>query len=201
MCGKYGQAGRIRQWIAQSHEESNEFELAISEYKMTAKYFEAKEMSEQVLNCERRIAHLLCLANKYQEASTFYQSIGIKELRNNLTKYNSHQSFLKSSILLLLQVMKDEDEPRNFTNVHDNMKVSMEADCRFKVSASCDFLHNIVQMLIDKDSEVHMFVDHLYDFNSLYPLSTHCLDIMEEVTKLRYQDQLEGIENISSSEK
>lgn len=199
-CGKYNQAGRIRQWIAESWEEANQFDTAISEYKMTLKYFEAKNMKKQVLYCERKIAHLLCLVGKYREASIFYQRIGIKELHHNLTKYNAHESFLKSSILLLREVIKG-GEPTAIAEVHNNIKTFIQNDFNFEISASFDFLHNIIQILMNKDNTIHDFIQHLYDYDSLYPLDICCLDAMEEIMQLQYQDQLNEIDTMIASEK
>ncbi len=195
----YGQAGRIRYWIASNYEDSNQAKLAITEYKMTVKYFEASNMVEAVLDCERKLAHLLCTVREYEEASSLYHSIGMKELRHNLTKYNAHHSFLKSSLLLLLGEMKGGD-PCTFSSVCNNMKKAMEADFRFEVSASCDFLHNIVQILRNESFTVHDFVDHLYDYDSLYPLDECSLDVLEEVMHLRYETQLSEIDKVIQSE-
>ena len=79
------------------------------------------------------------------------------------------------------------------------MKEAIEADFRFEVSASCDFLHNIVHILRNNRFTLHEFVDHLYDYDSLYPLDTCCLDVLENILSLRYQTQLDGMEKVIQS--
>lgn len=195
--GKLDQAGRIHRWIAKGYEESNQIEEAINEYKLTLKYFKVRgaTMNEQILMCERKIANLLSSIGNHEEASEFYQAVGLKELRSNLTKYNAHGSFFKSLLLLLPEIIK-RGKPYDFSKVKDQMKWAMANDFRFKVSASCDFLHNIMLILSKKGNTLHVFIDHVYDYDSLYPLDSIYLKIMEEIVMNHYSDQLQECKNI-----
>lgn len=191
-CEKFDQAGRIRQWIAKSYEESNCYHLAIDEYKLAAKYFEAMNMTEKVLNCELKNAHLLSLSGNYEEASKLYRSIGNKELLGNLTKYSAHKSFFRSSLFFMSEIMKS-GQPYDFDKVCNYIKKLSETNFRFEVSPSCDFLHNIIHLMKDKNCKLDEFVDHLYDYNSLYPLDKSCLEVLENIMQHRFQEQMDQI--------
>ena len=186
-CGKLDQAGRIHRWIAKGYEESDQTSQAIDEYKLTLKYFMAQNMTEQVLMCQRRIAHLLCLNDDLEQASEFYQSIGLKELESNLTKNNAHLSFFKSIILLLPSSMKGR-KSYNFTKVNEQMKQFKAKDFRFEASAACDFLQNIIMILSKRGNVLHLFTDHIYDYDSLHPMDSVCLDILEDIMRLYYKE-------------
>ena len=195
-CGKLDQAGRIHSWIAKGYEESNQTLRAIDEYKLTLKYFKGKDMTEQVLMCQRRIAHLLCLNVDLKQASELYQSIGLKELESNLTKYNAHVSLFKSALLLLPSSI-NAGKPYNFTKVNEQIKWFKAKDFRFEVSAACDFLHNIILILSKRGNVLHLFIDHVYDYDSLYPMDPVCLNILEDIMRLHYKEQIEDCSNAS----
>lgn len=188
-CGKYDQAGRIRFWIANSYEERNQAKSAIDEYRLTAKYFEANGMDESVLSCQRKIAQMLAESGAFEEASKQYKIIGLKLLRQNLTKYNANQYFFQSSILLFVGALKSGSN-FDFSNVYDNIRQITEIDLHFELSADCDFLHNIMNVLTNNKGTLDEFVDHLYDYTSLYPLQIWSLDIMERVMQHRFQTLL-----------
>ena len=163
---------------------------------MTAKYFEAIDMTDQVLHCERQIANLFSLTGGYEEASKLYRLIGNKELLGNLTKYSAHKSFFRSSLFFMSGVMKS-GQPYNFGKVCDHIKQLTSADFRFEVSPSCDFLHNIIYLMKDENCKFDEFVDHIYDYNSLYPLDKSCLEVIEDIIRLRFQEQIDQIEKES----
>jgi len=177
----------VRCWIANQYEEANRIKEAIEEYRLCVKYFEAAKIDTQVLHCEQKVGRMLAESGCYTEAAHTYKSVGFKQLRYNLTKYNASESFFYSSILLFSGAMKSGSQ-FDFEAVYDNIKVIIQKDFRFEVSASCDFLYNIMNVLKNSKNTLDDFIDHLYDYNVLYPLEPWCLDIMEKVMAHRFHN-------------
>jgi len=183
-CKKYGQAARIRQWIAENHDTNGNHEGAVIEYKMTTQYYHAANMNQQALQCQRKVAYLLGMDGEYAEASQVYQEIGREEMLHNLTKYSAQDSFFRATLLLLAV------ESCNLDEVKTHLQESIEVDFRFKVSAGCDFLKNIISILKLEDGTVHEFADHMYDYNELYPFDELNLELLDRIYKLHF-DALE----------
>lgn len=173
---KYGQAGRIREWIAQKHFDMKRYKSASSEFHESATCYGAHKMDLQALHCQRKEAHILGMLGECSAASQLFGTIGQKDLGNNLTKYNACESFFRSG-LILLSLGKS-----HVCEVKENIEKSTKIDHHFETSPECDFLNNLMQILMD--GSIHDFAEHVYDFDNVCPLDKLSLHLLEKVRRL-----------------
>jgi hypothetical protein len=176
---KYGQAARIRKWIAENHESNQNFKVAIEELKLTCQYYRAAGMDDRVFFIEQKIAYLLSMIGSFEDASELYYKIGLREISNNLMKYSAHQSFFRSCLLLLAI------ENCNKDTVKERMEMGKQADFRFGISSSFEFLVNILD-LIENRAEAGAFADHIYDFDEIFPFDDLELQLLETIYKVYF---------------
>lgn len=170
---KYGQAGRIREWIAQRHSDMKCYDSASTEFHEAAACYVANRMDLRALHCQREEAYLLGLLGKYNAASQLFSAIGQKELSHNLMKYNACESFFLSG-LLLLSMGKS-----HFGTVKENIDKSMKVDHHFQTSSQCDFLHNLTKIVMD--GNIHDFAEHVFNFDSVCPIDELCSRLLEKI--------------------
>lgn len=185
---KYSQAARIRKWIAENHESNQNFKVAIEEFKLTCQYYRAAGMDDQVFFIERKIAYLLSMIGSFEDASELYYKIGLREISNNLTKYSAHQSFFRSCLLLLAIENCSKD------TVKERMEMGKQADFRFGISSSFEFLVNVLD-LIENRAEAGAFADHIYDYDEIFPFDDLELQILERIYKVYFQHVEVSIKN------
>jgi hypothetical protein len=171
--GEYGLAGRIQFWIACNQDQLKNYDQALDDYQASSKYYSAHGMSEQSMICKRRQARLFGIVGNFVNGSTLFKDIGMHELKSNLLKYNAHESFFASALLLLADEIPNCDGTRNF------LKEIISMDRRFEISPHVDFLYNVFEII--KNGTIHDFVDHVYDFDHAQNLDELSIFILEKV--------------------
>ena len=189
-CKKYRQAARIRKWIAEAKEKSNNYEEAIAQFKMTTQYYRAAKMDLQVLECQRKVGYLLARSGKYDQASEAVQEIARgEELRHNLSKYSAQHSFFRAILLLMARDNCDLDQVKTV------LQESMQLDFRFETSVGCAFLNNILHVLVELENDAgtvhHEFADHIFDYNELYPFDEIDLELLERIYSLHFDSEMD----------
>lgn len=109
--GKFQQAGKITQKIANDLEIDLEYELAIEKYKKAADLYSMESMNSRASQqaCMLKVADLMCISNHkdmYEEAPKIYETLGMQYLTVPLLKSNAKDVFFKCVVCYLAK--KDE---------------------------------------------------------------------------------------------
>ena len=171
--GEYSLAGRVQFWIACNQDKLKNYDQALDDYQAASKYYSAHGMTDQYLICKRRQAYLLGLVGNFQNGSKLFKEIGMNELKSNLLKYNAHESFFTSSLLLLVDETPRYDETRRFLDEITSI------DKRFEISPHVCLLYNIFE-IIDHGT-IHDFIDHVYAFTHAQELDEYSITLLEKV--------------------
>ena len=109
--GKFQQAGKITQKIANDLEIDLEYELAIEKYKKAGELFAMESMNSRSSQqaCQLKVADLMCLSNHknmLEEAPKIYETLGMQYLTIPLLKSGAKDVFFKCVVCYLAK--KDE---------------------------------------------------------------------------------------------
>ena len=104
--GKYMQAGKTAQRIANEFEENFNYEKAIEKYKKAAEYFamESQNTKSMQQQCLLKVADLMCISNHkdmFTEAPKIYEKLGMQYLTVPLLKSSAKDMFFKCVMILL----------------------------------------------------------------------------------------------------
>jgi tetratricopeptide (TPR) repeat protein len=179
-CQKYRQAARIRKWIAETEEESGNYEKAASHLQLASQYYKASGMYNQILECQRKIGFLLVRSGKYIEASEAQYEVAQLELLQNLTKYSSKHTVFRAILLLLAR------DDCDFDHVWKVFQELFRLDLRFEKSVGCIFFNDILDQIKNTDGTVHEFADHIFDYNEHHRLHELDLDLLNRVFLSRF---------------
>ncbi|MCQ2815678.1 MAG: soluble NSF attachment family protein [archaeon] len=109
--GKFQQAGKITQKIANDLEIDMEYEMAIDKYKKAADLFSMESMNTRSMQqqCLLKVADLMCISNHknmLEEAPKIYETLGMQYLTVPLLKSSAKDVFFKCVVCYLAK--KDE---------------------------------------------------------------------------------------------
>ena len=144
--GKYMQAGKLAQKIAQECEENFDYNNAIDKYKKAADYFtmdtqNTKSMQQQ---CLLKVADLMCISNHkdmFTEAPKIYEKIGMQYLTSPLLKSTAKDLFFKNVVCYIAN--KDE------VTAEVNLKKFLLEDPTFDDTRDSKFLKAIIKCITD----------------------------------------------------
>ena len=109
--GKFQQAGKITQKIANDLEIAMEYEMAIDKYKKAADLYSMESMNTRSMQqqCLLKVADLMCISNHkkmLEEAPKIYENLGMQYLTVPLLKSSAKDVFFKCVVCYLAK--KDE---------------------------------------------------------------------------------------------
>lgn len=109
--GKFQQAGKITQNMANELEVDLDYTEAITKYKQAAEYYSMENQNTRSLeqSCLIKVADLMCISNHpdmIKEAPKIYEKIGMQYLTVPLMKSSAKDYFFKCVVVYLVQ--KDE---------------------------------------------------------------------------------------------
>ena len=110
-AGKYMQAGKIAQRIANDYETNFNYEKAIEKYKKAAEFFamESQNTKSMQQQCLVKVADLMCISkhkDMFQEAPKIYEKLGMQYLTVPLLKSSAKDMFFKCVMIFIAK--KDE---------------------------------------------------------------------------------------------
>ena len=110
-AGKYMQAGKTAQRIANEFEENFNYEKAIEKYKKAVEYYamESQNTKSMQQQCLLKVADLMCISNHkdmFTEAPKIYEKLGMQYLTTPLLKSSAKDMFFKCVMIFIAQ--KDE---------------------------------------------------------------------------------------------
>ena len=177
--GKFGTAGRIQRKLAEWYEDDRNFDDCIDQYRQASDYYLGDNMVEQSDLCLLKCAYYQGLMEEFHDAAEIYASVGMRCMDNNLRKFNARDSFLRCGLLLLASGKES----------HKKLKKKLmdfkTADASFAFSRECMFMENMMAMY--GGSDIHVFADHVYNFDNVAHLDSWCLEMLFEL-RVQIQD-------------
>ena len=144
--GKYMQAGKTSQRIANEFEENFNYEKAIEKYKKAAEYFamESQNTKSMQQQCLLKVADLMCISghkDMLTEAPKIYEKLGMQYLTVPLLKSTAKDMFFKCVMIFIAK--KDEVSAEVALN-----KYLLE-DPTFDDTRDSKFLKNAIKFISD----------------------------------------------------
>jgi alpha-soluble NSF attachment protein len=144
--GKYMQAGKTSQRIANEFEENFNYEKAIEKYKKAAEYFamESQNTKSMQQQCLLKVADLMCISghkDMLTEAPKIYEKLGMQYLTVPLLKSTAKDMFFKCVMIFIAK--KDE------VSAEVALKKYLLEDPTFDDTRDSKFLKNAIKFISD----------------------------------------------------
>ena len=164
--GKFIQAGKFSQRIANEFEENFEYEKAIEKYGKAAEYFSlgsqnTKSMQQQ---CLLKVADLMCISfhkDMFTEAPKIYEKLGIQYLAVPLLRASAKDMFFKCVMVFIAK--KDE------VSAEIALKKYLLEDPTFDDTRDSKFLKNAIKYISDPP-DPEAFRKEINDYKALREL-------------------------------
>ena len=145
-AGKYMQAGKLAQRIANELEENFNYEKAIEKYKKASEYFamESQNTKSMQQQCLVKVADLMCICNHkdmFTEAPKIYEKLGMQYLTVPLLKSSAKDMFFKCVMIFIAK--KDE------VSAEVALKKYLLEDPTFDDTRDSKFLKNAIKFISD----------------------------------------------------
>ena len=145
-AGKYMQAGKMAQRIANEFEENFNYEKAIEKYKKAAEYYamESQNTKSMQQQCLLKVADLMCISNHKDmltEAPKIYEKLGMQYLTTPLLKSSAKDMFFKCVMIFIAK--KDE------VTAEISLKKYLLEDPTFDDTRDSKFLKNAIKFISD----------------------------------------------------
>ena len=145
-AGKYMQAGKMAQRIANEFEENFNYEKAIEKYKKAAEYYamESQNTKSMQQQCLLKVADLMCISNHkdmFTEAPKIYEKLGMQYLTTPLLKSSAKDMFFKCVMIFIAK--KDE------VTAEISLKKYLLEDPTFDDTRDSKFLKNAIKFISD----------------------------------------------------
>ena len=145
-AGKYMQAGKIAQRIANDYETNFNYEKAIEKYKKAAEFFamESQNTKSMQQQCLVKVADLMCISkhkDMFQEAPKIYEKLGMQYLTVPLLKSSAKDMFFKCVMIFIAK--KDE------VSAEVALKKYLLEDPTFDDTRESKFLKNAIKFISD----------------------------------------------------
>ena len=142
--GKYMQAGKIAQRVANELEENYNYEQAIIKYKKAAEFYEMESQNTKSMKqqCLLKVADLMCISNHkdmLKEAPKIYENLGKEYLTGSSLKFMAKELFFKCVMIFI--ATKDE------VSAEIALKKFILEDPSFGDSKDCKFLQNAIKCI------------------------------------------------------
>jgi alpha-soluble NSF attachment protein len=144
--GKYMQAGKLAQRIANDLEENFDYTNAIEKYKKAAEYFgmESSNTKSMTQQCLLKVADLMCISkhkDMFTEAPKIYEKLGMQYLTVPLLKSSAKDMFFKNVICYVAK--KDE------VTAEVNLKKFLLEDPTFDETRDYKFLKAVIKCITE----------------------------------------------------
>ena len=145
-AGKYMQAGKIAQRIANDYETNFNYEKAIEKYKKAAEFFAMESQNTKTMQqqCLVKVADLMCISkhkDMFQEAPKIYEKLGMQYLTVPLLKSSAKDMFFKCVMIFIAK--KDE------VSAEVALKKYLLEDPTFDDTRESKFLKNAIKFISD----------------------------------------------------
>ena len=145
-AGKYMQAGKIAQRIANDYETNFNYEKAIEKYKKAAEFFAMESQNTKTMQqqCLVKVADLMCISkhkDMFQEAPKIYEKLGMQYLTVPLLKSSAKDMFFKCVMIFIAK--KDE------VSAEVALKKYLLEDPTFDDTRDSKFLKNAIKFISD----------------------------------------------------
>ena len=171
--GRFGTAGRLQKKLAEWYEEDRNYDECIDQYRQASDYYLGDGMVQQSDLCLLKCAYYQGLMEEFDDAAEIYANVGLRCLDHNLIKFNARDYFLRCGLVMLAA---GETHHRKLKKYLMKFK---HRDPSFCYSRECLFLENLLAM--HGSSNIHVFADHVYDFDNVSHLDSWCLEMLYEL--------------------
>ena len=142
--GKYMQAGKLAQRIANDFEVNFNYEKAIVKYQKAAEYFQMESQNTKSMQqqCLLKVADLMCISNHkdmFTEAPKIYEKLGMQYLTVPLLKSSAKDMFFKCVMIFIAK--KDE------VSAEVALKKYLLEDPTFDDTTDSKFLKNVIKFI------------------------------------------------------
>lgn len=165
-AGKYMQAGKTAQRIANEFETNFDYTSAIDKYRKAADYFamESQNTKSMQQSCLLKVADLMCISNHkdmFTEAPKIYEQLGMQYLTVPLLKSQAKDLFFKCVCVFLAK--KDE------VSAEIALKKYLLEDPTFDDTRDSKFLKNAIKFITDP-ADPEAFKKEVQNYRSLREL-------------------------------
>jgi len=184
--GKYMQAGKTAQRIANEFEENFNYEKAIEKYKKAAEYFamESQNTKSMQQQCLLKVADLMCISNHkdmFTEAPKIYEKLGMQYLTVPLLKSSAKDMFFKCVMIFIAK--KDE------VSAEVALKKYLLEDPTFDDTRDSKFLKNAIKFISDPP-DAESFKKEIQSYKTLRELDKWKLTMFAMTVKnIEHEDE------------
>jgi len=146
LLGKHHRAAKTMKTLAESYEESENYQEAINAFLQAQNFFESDgKHPQQESACKERIAHLSAQIGEYIQASDIFEEIGRINLKNRLLATGAKKHFYKAVLCRLAgdDCFSAESKLRDFLN----------QDYTFPPTREAEFLNSVVEHYDQRNSD------------------------------------------------
>lgn len=169
--GRFTQAAKYQERIAGIFVAHDEELRGITAFQQAADYYIADGEHTLADRCLERVAELSGKHERYDRAAETFEALGMRALQFNLRRFNAKTFFLRAQLCLFAK--KDHKQAQR---VRRRMK---DLDYMFGSMAECMFCEHIGANM--RDCKFHEFMDHVYNFNNVCPLTVWELEMLERI--------------------
>ena len=188
--GKYMQAGKTAQRIANELEENFNYEKAIEKYKKAAEYFamESQNTKSMQQQCLLKVADLMCISDHkdmFTEAPKIYEKLGMQYLTVPLLKTSAKDMFFKCVMIFIAK--KDE------VSAEVALKKYLLEDPTFDDTRDSKFLKNAIKY-ISEPPDPEAFRKEIQSYKTLRELDKWKLTMFAKAIKnIEHEDDDEDL--------
>ncbi len=185
-AGKYMQAGKLAQKIANEFEENFDYANAIDKYKKAAEYFamESQNTKSMQQQCLLKVADLMCISNHkdmFTEAPKIYEKLGMQYLTVPLLKSSAKDMFFKNVMCYIAK--KDE------VTAEINLKKYLLEDPTFDDTRDSKFLKAVIKCITDP-TDVEGFRKEVQSYKTVRELDKWKLNMFAMAVKNIEKDDI-----------
>lgn len=185
-AGKYMQAGKLAQKIANEFEENFDYANAIEKYKKAAEFFamESQNTKSMQQQCLLKVADLMCISNHkdmFTEAPKIYEKLGMQYLTVPLLKSSAKDMFFKNVMCYIAK--KDE------VTAEINLKKYLLEDPTFDDTRDSKFLKAVIKCITDP-TDVEGFRKEVQTYKTVRELDKWKLNMFAMAVKNIEKDDI-----------
>jgi len=194
-AGKFDIAGRMERKIADMHYTNKHWEEAAFHYKKAANFLSGEQMLDQSDACLELAANCMMEVKEYLEAQSLWELVASGCVQSNLRRFQARDKLFMGILCMIgiaykypvhelddtvensVEAIVARTSTKKYEPVLDKIKEYERIDYLWTAAKEVEFFKNIIEFRLK--FEVHNFVDHIYFWNNVRPLSRHQLIILK----------------------
>lgn len=198
--GRFYTAANLSVAVAELFEEDRNNAEALEHFRQASDYYNGENFVSQSCICLLKVAYHAALLGRFDFATETYEKVAKVYVDENMLRLNLPEIFLRGG---LCQIAAGGPVAEGLKS-HKVLKWYMAKWCElafeFETTREYLFLENL--MLVIPKCDLGIFVDHVYNFDSVFGFDAWCLrllnrvreDIEEEIERAKEEAKLKEIE-------